>query len=210
MAKRLVAKEIWKSAYTGHNRLCAVSIKTTGPDSKKNEIIQICAFPLNNQFELSREILPFYSDILPIRSRQHVNSKYIRNDRYNELLNSNADMPQVVATLFDNWMLNKIKLDEDKKLLPVVYNWAWSRPFIKNWLGQLNFDSYFSDKYRDILSIVLFINDYNDRLNRDIPYLKTTLVTLSKTLHVEYKRHDETILQCKSISEVYNGVMRNM
>ncbi len=200
--------DIWDTAYTGHNRLCALSIKTTGGDSKKNEIIQICVFPLNHKFELAKDVTPFYADIMPRKSKHYVDHRFIRKNRYEELLNS-AYMPQIMAELFDSWMQNKMQLRESKKILPVCYNWAFIRPFIKNWLGHLNFDNYFSHKYRDIMSVALFCNDYNDRLSNDIPYLKTTITTLSKTLHIEYNKHEETILQCKTISEVYQALIKN-
>lgn len=199
---------LWNTAFLGNNRLAAIAIKTSGPDSKIHEIIQICVFPLSSRFKLAKDITPFYSDIRPVKSIDNFDFRFMRTDRYKELLD-NANSPQVVAELFDEWMKKKINLMEGKKLLPLVYNWGASKQFIKNWLGQYNFDYYFSDKYRDILSAALFCNDLSEAKINDIPYLKTTLTTLAKTLHVEYARHDETILQCKSISEVYVALLRN-
>jgi len=199
---------LWNTPYLGHNRLVAVSIKTSGPDTKLHEIIQICVFPLNHNFDLAKDIIPFYTDIQPVKSRLNIDYKYIRVERFKELL-QHAPTPQVVAGLFDDWMEKQIRLDDKKKLLPVVYNWAGMRPFIKNWLGTENFNYYFSERYRDIYSIALFCNDFADMKLGDVPYLKTTMVTVAKTLRVEYERHDETILQCKSISQVYKGLLNH-
>jgi hypothetical protein len=200
-------ENLWETAYNGHNRFCAVSIKTTGSDSKKHELVQICCFPLNANFELAKNVLPFYSDLRPLKQEEY-DPRFIRLERYKEVCEC-SQLPQIVAELFDSWM-TKIGLQDGKKLLPICYNWAFTRSFIKNWLGSINFNEYFSQSYRDIWSIALFLNDHADRLNLDVPYLKTTLTTLSKTLHIEYKKHDECILQCKTISEVYIALMKNM
>jgi hypothetical protein len=205
MKKEIDYDLLWNTPYLGNNRLVAVAIKTTGPDSKLHEIIQICVFPLNHNFELGKDVIPFYSDILPVKG--NVDLKYVRKDKYNEILLS-ANSGQVVAELFDKWMEEKIRLEHNKKLLPLVYNWAGQRQFIKNWLGPINFEYYFSERYRDILSVALFCNDYNDMRNNDVPYLKTTLVTLARTLRIPYDKHGETILQCKAISETYISLMR--
>jgi hypothetical protein len=212
MTKRVFKKDIdpdllWNTAYLSNNRLCAISIKTTGPDSRKNELVQICCFPLNSQFNLARDVVPYYTDIKPLKSGY--DHKYLKKEHYINLLNC-TQTPQTAAELFDKWMENKIKLSEDKKLLPVCYNWPLIRPFIKNWLGNENFNYYFHERFRDILPIALYCNDYYDSIGRDVPYLKTILRAMAKRLHVEYHRHNECILQCKTISEIYKGLMLNM
>lgn len=206
-----IGEELWNCTHTNSNRLAAVSIKTTGPDPKFHEIVQICVFPLNSKFELAKETIPFYIDIKPTKPQLNLNliKGAVSKDKYLEI-KEKADMPQVAAKLFDSWMEDKIKLAYNKKLLPLTFNWAAMRPFIKNWLGPINFDSYFSHEYRDIQSLALFCNDYADMHTYQLPYPKMKMGFISKILNIEYNKYQETIYHCKIYSEVYRSMMRKI
>ncbi len=204
-------KEFWNAQHFNENRAVGIGIKTTGKDSKKHEIIQICVFPLTSRFKLATEILPFYTDIKPLKNKEdfEITSSGLMTEKFNAIINNATTTPQIAAEIFDSWMEKQIKMKFGKKLLPVTYNWAFIKPFIKNWLGPINFDHYFSHEYRDIMSVALFCNDYGDTHTLETLYPKTKLAYICNMLNVEYSRYDDTILNVKSMSEVYQGMLKN-
>ncbi len=206
-----ISTELWNAQHFNSNRLVVVAIKTTGDDSKKHELASICIFPMNSNYTLSKEIIPFYCDIKPIKRPfgMELGKGLLTKEKYFEICET-ALMPQATAELFDRWMENKIRLIEGKKLIVLSYNWAAKKNFIKNWLGTTNFNSYFSHEYRDIMSTALFCNDYADVNCQQIPYAKIVLSYLAKVLRVPYDRRDETILHCKAMVEIYREMMRSI
>lgn len=203
--------EPWNAAHFNSNRLVVVAIKTTGPNPKLHELAQICIFPLSSNYTLSKEIIPFYTDIRPIKRpfNMELSKGGLTKDKYLEICET-ALMPQATAELFDKWMENKIRLYEGKRLMVLSHNWSAKKPFIKNWLGSINFNNYFSSEYRDIMSVALFNNDYADVNIQQIPYPKVVLSFIANILKVPYNRKDETILHCKAMTEIYREMMRSI
>lgn len=202
--------EFWNAGHFNENMAAGIAIKTTGPDPDIHEIMQICVFPLTSKFELSKKIIPFYTDIRPVKDEADfmLNKSNLSDDKLKSIFENVQDIPQLVAEQFDRWMENKIKLRFSKKLLPVVYNWAYIKPFIRNWLGPINFNSYFSHEYRDLMSAALYCNDYSDINNHEVIYPKVSLQYITNRLHIDYNRFDDTILIVKSICESYRAMMK--
>ena len=201
-------KEVWTASHFNNNRAVAVAIKTTGSDPYFHELVQICIYPLNSKFELSKEIIPFYCDIKPLKPKLNLqlNKGFLALDKYIEIKNM-AMMPQAVADLFDDWMENKIRLINGKKLLVLAHNWCWVKQFIEGWLGPVNFNYYFHHEYRDIQTAALYCNDYSDIHALQFPYNKAGLSFIANIMRVEYNKNDDAILHCKTISEVYRGMI---
>ncbi len=202
--------ELWNAGHFNENRAVGVAIKTTGNNPRIHELLQICVFPLTSRFELSKEVIPFDINIKPIKNeddRDYIKSGLMKN-RFNEIIENSQQSPQSCAELFDSWMEKKIQLRFEKKLMPVAYNWAYMRPFIRNWLGPINFESHFSHEYRDLMSIALYCNDYADINNLQLIYSKVNLVYITNVLRIEYNKYDDAILHVKAICEAYRALMK--
>ncbi len=202
--------EFWNAGHFNENRAAGIAIKTTGNNPRIHELIQICVFPLTSKFELSRETIPFDMDIKPIKKKEDfiLDKSGLNKDRFNDIIKNATQTPQMCAELFDSWMEKKIQLRFEKKLLPVTHNWAYIRPFIRNWLGPVTFESYFSHEYRDLMSAALYCNDYSDINNYQILYPKVSMQYITRVLHIEHNRHDESILFVKAICEAYRAMMK--
>lgn len=210
MARCKEGEEPWNAGHFNHHRHVAVSIKTTGLNPDFHELVQICIFPLNSKLELSKDIIPFYMNIKPLKPKINLqlSKGLITANRYNEI-KENADLSQTVASLFDSWMETQIKLADWKKLKVLTYDWPHKQEFIKKWLGSYNFNEYFSNEYRDILSVAAFANDYADTYSQQIPYPKVFISFIANILDVEYKFLDESIIHCKNICEIYRRMKQN-
>lgn len=210
MTKCREDEEPWNASHFNHHRHVAISIKTTGLDPEYHELVQITVFPLNAKLELSKQTIPFYVDMKPLKPKINLQlSKGLISLKKYEEIKENANTPQVVASLFDDWMENEIKLAEWKKLKVLTYDWPLKQRFVRKWLGDYNFDCYFSNEYRDILSIAPFMNDYADHYTQQIPYPKVFFSFICNILSVNYNFYDESIIHCKNICEVYKRMRQH-
>jgi len=154
--------EMFNSKVINHNYLAAVDMHLI---KNSDEFIEICIFPLNNKFQVSRTITPFYAVIKPRVSPynlQGTNFKEkfgVSETKYTKAFNVGIDRTSLMD-LFEDWKENKFNIKEGKRISVVTHDWYRKKEYLIQWLGRLNFDSLFSFQVRDIQMMALYFNDW--------------------------------------------------
>lgn len=187
--------------------LCVVDCETTGLKPRYHDLIQICILPLDSDLKPLKDVLPFY---------QHIRARRPENVDYHALEVNKIDFYQLqrtafdadkVADLFDAWF-QKLKLPYNKKIAPLAQNWPFDREFIKDWLGEASYESYFDRRYRDTMPVALFLNDVADIHNENYPFPKCSLKYIASTLKIDYSGAHDSMQDCLITAEAYRLMMR--
>lgn len=188
------------------NRLCAVDIRTTGPYVGVHDIVQICIYPLTSRYELAKNIIPFNINIRPLRDTK--DPHYLKSDQYANILQFSVP-PNVASDLLEKWCREKLELSEKKKIIPLTHDWAFQRPFLIDWLGEKTFEYLFSKEYRDLLSVILFANDWAETNVEQVPFPKVHLNYAARQVKILFNRLDDCIIRCKGIANLYRHILGN-
>jgi DNA polymerase III epsilon subunit-like protein len=190
------------------NILCVIDVETTGLVVGKNEIIQICILPLNHRLEPDPEIMPFDMYIKP---QYEIDSHVKRTNRklLAKAINMGVD-PYYAAELFDAWV-DGLHLKEGKRISPLAQNWAFDREFIKDWLGDENFTYRIDGRYRDLMSVALFLNDVAAIHVEPYPFPKVNLRYLASQLKIdtEEERFHDAVYDCIVTAKVYKQMVQD-
>jgi DNA polymerase III epsilon subunit-like protein len=188
------------------NILCAVAIRTTGPNSQKQELIEIAVIPLDPKCDVSREYLPFNLMIKPEhpeRAEYDINNEYLMKvctvgfDKYD------------AANMFEDWF-SKLKLKSYKKIVVLAHNWVRQIDFVKEWLQPTSFEMCFHTDYRDPQVIGLYLNDIADIQNERYPFAKVKLSYMCATRRLEYAKRIVTVIdECDAVVKLYKNLIRN-
>lgn len=191
------------------NILCAVNIETTGTKVGLHDITQVCVMPLDSTIKPHPTLMPFDLVLRPDR----LNQIDIEDVKINKLRLGNYALtgfdPFEAADLFAEWY-KSLQLRETKKIMPLAYNWASIRPFIEEWLGPLNFEYHFDDRYRDVVSIALYLDDRADVEVEQFPFAKVDLRYIASSLKLPFEpnRNNESIYNCAVIAAIYHELLR--
>lgn len=171
-------------------------------------MIGICVLPLDADLRMRRDIVPFYTQMLPRRPYNvDLDRMKIGRAEYAKLLLQSADADSI-ADLFERWY-KKLKLRENKGIIPLTHDWGQKREFLIDWLGPENFAYHFVDKPRDILSVALYENDRAEHNCETIPYAKTNFTYVANVLKVDYSRmRFDTLDRCIASAEIYRRLVK--
>ena len=185
-----------------NNLMCALHIRTTGPDPDVDEIYELGIIALN-------EDLKPKEGVMPIDFRMKIN-EIERMKRHNKIaVKAAVDglTPNQAALVFMRW-LEKFALPYGKGIIPLVYNWPRQQDFLIRWLGQETFDSMFNLEYRDILCITMFLNDRSDiRMLPRFPFPKRDFPSIAAYVGVEMDANGGALHWALKISEVYRSML---
>lgn len=187
--------------------LCAIDVRTSGPDPQEHDILDICILPLTSNLTFSRVYLPYMMQIKP-RYVEFVDKRHTSRtckEPLSHYINQGLSYYQS-ATLFDEWF-DRFQLKEGKRIQPLVYD-TRILPFIREWLGPNNFADRFSEKVRSVESVALFINDKAAFKATPYPLPKTTLSYLCNKLSVERDNLKDTLDTAKVLGLVYKEMMK--
>lgn len=191
--------------HLNRNILCALAIKTTGPDAQKHELIEIIIIPLTPTCDINKKILPFNVLFKP----EHVTRAEFNLD--NDLVlsaMSNGFDKYDAADIFEKWFA-KLDLPPNKRIMVLTHDWAAKSEFIKEWLQPTAFRMTFSHEYRDIQAIGLFLNDYCDLRNERWPFPKVKLSYMSAVQKIEYANRLPTVVdECQAMINLYKSLLR--
>ncbi len=192
--------------HANNNILCAVAIETTGTKPYWNEICEICVMPLKSNYRPLKDVMPFNMMIRP-RNTDRIDEETmsVRKDRLLEIMKYGTDSFEA-GDMFIEWF-DRLKMLPNKNILPVTYNWAFNRPFIYDWLGPLNADYTFNYRYRDILPIANFLNDYQDWRINNCPFPKHHLQYLSSCAGIERTKPHNVMQDCVVIAGIYRAML---
>jgi len=156
-----------------NNLFAAVDIDVTGKDG---DIVGICMAIVNTNLQLDPRMIPLqiemYSDKEPIL----ITRKLLK--RYNNLGISQGQGRGNLVKWFES-----LNLKENRRIIPLSYNWPFKRAFLADWLG-LDFDYIFDSRYRDIMCLASCMNDRAYQHLYDIPYTKVDLNRLANNFNL--------------------------
>lgn len=189
------------------NLYAAVDVETTGLDSSKHDIIEICILPLMGDYTPCKEILPFDVLIKPRRPENvDPDAMAVNKIELAQLMINGLDSDRV-ADLLIEWF-ERLELHvNNKKIVPIAQNWPFDKSFISEWLGRKNFDYIFDRQYRDTMTAALFLNDRADICSRPIEFPKVNLQYLSTTLKVENPDKHRALGDCVTTAEIYRRLL---
>lgn len=189
------------------NLLCAIDVETTGLIVGENDIWEMCVLPLNKDYKPNKEF-KFWNQRYKIKRPENVNDGALRLTNLNkaDLLTTGLD-PWDAADKFIDWF-ERLKLGKDKKIIPLASNWPFDREFIKEWLGQKNFDYVFHGHYRDTQPLAAFINDRADMLRDDFPFGRIGLSSLCTKLNVTNTNPHRALYDCIATADVYCAMLK--
>jgi DNA polymerase III epsilon subunit-like protein len=187
------------------NMLCAVDVETTGEIPGHHDMWQVCFLPLNEKLEPSKEVLPFYMDLL-IKRPENVNLEAIKNQhRFIESQKGGVD-PWFAADLFDEWF-QKLNLGFRKMISPLAQNWVFDRGFVADWMGNESFNQYVDARYRDTMVAALYLNDAADFAVEQTPFPKVNLAYLCSQLKIEHDKAHDALADCVVTAEIYRKMV---
>lgn len=189
------------------NMLCAIDLKTTGPDAGYHDIIQICVLPLQADLTPMKGVNPFYTSLKPSRP-ENINVAEIRPNVRKRVVEAQLQGIDSfrAADYFIKWY-EKFGLREDKKISPLSNDWPTEHAFMKDWLGPKNFRYMFDVRHRDVQSITLYRNDVADFMMTNVPFTRTELGPIANVLKVEYGDKSDTLCTCVALAECYKRIM---
>ena len=187
--------------------LCAMSIRTSGPNPNKHDIVQICIVALDHRIQMADKIPPFMVDIKPRRPENidyklcEVTKKQLVNIGINGLDAYDA------ADRYDEWF-EFLKLPKRKRIVPLVYNWSKMKPFLLDWLGFENCDQTLADQVRDLLPIAVAANDKACAKGKPCPYKKPTFSYLAHIANC-YRYAKDCGGDCFTLIQTYNYMLKH-
>jgi DNA polymerase III epsilon subunit-like protein len=192
------------------NILCAIDTETSGLDPHFHEILQICVLPLDSNVE-PIDVIPFYVNFVP---------EYPERAEMEALRRNKLDLPTLALKgidkiyaidLFEEWV-KKLNLPctswgTPKRLIPLGQNYAFDRPFISAWLGNDLYNQYFHYHYKDTMIAAEYLNDRAAYHAEQVPFSKTNLAWLAKTLNVQSERAHDALSDCLTTAGIYKKLL---
>lgn len=179
--------------HTNGDLLCAIDIETTGLDVERHEIWQIACIPLNADFVPEGKTLDLYIAPDHPDRREHLAPG---QDATFEIARSSGLDKELAKDLFDRWFRG-FGLPENKRLIPVVMNWAGvDKPFLEKFFGITHMSMYFDARVRDLMRAATFLNDHRAMNTNPVPFAGPRalgLKQIARALGIDtelYKFHD--------------------
>lgn len=190
------------------NLLAGVDFETTGDEPGYHEICQIAIVPLDSNFEPSREIRPFYSNIRPDHP-EHADPVAMRVHKISmEDLLLNAPSQERVADMLMEWFVN-IDLPVNRCLVPVVWNWSFESSFGKAWLGNKMWSRIFHSHARDGMLVATAMKDRAYFLGEELPFDGVGLTTVANKYGIENPNTHNALADAITGARAYRAIIRH-
>lgn len=184
--------------------LCAVDCETSGLKPRYHSLIQVCVLPLDNELLPHKQLLPFYMAIKPERE---VDLEALRVNKLSlKELMATAEDPFVASEKFERWF-NRLGLGLNKKIVPLGHNFAFDAEFLKDWLGEDSYNTYFGYRVRDTSAASLFLNDRASFAAEPCPYPKMGLGECARRMGIDNKNAHDAMQDCLMTAELYRRMI---
>lgn len=186
--------------------ICAIDTETTGLQAGIHDLIEVAIVPLDAEFKMITDIVPFECLLVPKRPQNiDPESMKINKISLDELERRGLD-PDRAAQLFSDWF-DSLELVPEKKMAPLAKNWAFDAGFLKDWLGVGCFNRLFYHRAREVSSTINFYNDRAEFHNEAIPFPQQDLQSVATRLKVQVDRAHRAIDDALATAAVYRAMM---
>lgn len=191
--------------HLNYNMLCAMSIRTSGPNPLKHDIVKISVVALDHHMRMSQKVMPFIMDIKPRRPENiDYKSAEVKKPTLIDIGIKGTDAYDA-ADRFEEWF-NHLELPGRKRIVPLVYNWSKMKPFILDWLGFETCNQLIADQVRDLLVLAVAANDKSCVKGRKCPYGKPIFPYLCTVTKVQRFSKDPEG-DCYAMIDLYKGML---
>jgi len=193
-------------------QICAIDTETTGLDANFHEVVQICILPLDSDFNVRKDVMPFYINLKPDHP-DRADAKALKVNRLEmaKLLQEGHDREKA-KDMLEEWVkklgLPCTKWGNRKKIIPLGQNYGFDISFIKRWLGVELYYEIFHYHHRDTMIAAAFLNDIDAMKVEKIRYPKIGLKYLCNLLNVELYGHHDALQDCRATAEVYKKLIQ--
>lgn len=185
----------------------AIDIETTGLDSCWHEIIQIAMVPLDANFRVRQDVLPFYINMM-CESPERVSEEALRiNGKKMSKITTQGHDREAAREMLIEWV-EKLGLPMSsngfpKRIVPLGHNYAFDMGFIKSWLGEETYNFHFNHHYRDTMITANYLNDQAATHAEVVPFSYVKLTWLCKKMNVLNDRAHDALSDAAATAEVY-------
>lgn len=194
--------------HLNHNLLVATDCETTGLDPEYHEIIQVCFLPLDSRLNPHPDHKIFEMFIRP-EHPERADVKIPSKAALTEALKTGFPA-HVVFELFEHWF-SSLNLPEERRIVPLAYNWAFENVFYRAWMGADAVNQYFDSRARDLFLVIQWLNDRADWDGEEYPFQKQNmkLRTVAKKLGVPVEDHrlHDAVYDCYITTQAYKKTL---
>lgn len=188
--------------------LCSIDTETSGLVAGYNDIIEVAIVPLGADLKPSRVVTPFVTLLRP--KDRYPDSWTEEAQRVNgisrEELAIHGVEPFKAADRFEEWV-QRLGLGPHKKVAPLAFNWPFDSGFVRDWLCPKTYDMWIWHRYRDVMPLVLALNDKAEWSGRDCPFPQTSLQDVRARLKIPECSAHRALGDALVTIEVYRELM---
>ena len=193
------------------NQVCVIDTETTGLDPLWHEIIQICILPLDSNFNIRKDVMPFYIDLIPDHpERIDKNAMKVNRLKMAEIGKRGFDRLAAIDML-EGWIkklgLPCTKYGTPKRIIPLGQNYGFDRGHIQKWLGMELYNTFFDYHYMDTMITANYLNDKAAMHAEKVPFSKISLAWLCNVLKVVNEKAHDALHDCMATAEVYKKML---
>ena len=203
----MAANTRWCPIHCNNHVICAIDIRTGGPDPNCADLLEVCFLPVDHSFRVSKEFGLFH---LRMRPAWKVDKKWaqISEPVLEEFKNSLFDTSRGYE-MFERWFTDTLQMKLHKKIMPLVWNYESIRPWLKMWMGDLGFEHHIHENYRDCMSMLNWWNDRHAYFGEEVPYKHPTIGQLMIRSGVQLLERNSVMANCKGIVECYHHMVKD-
>lgn len=193
------------------NLLCSIDIKSTGLDSTKHEIYELGILPVDSFLHRRRDRMPLDLLIRP-NYPDKIDWKLLEKNRLRSQIEKalvQGHPHHVAMQLFYRW-IEDLELPQRKQIAPIGYNYSNESRFLRQWIGDLNYNVIFDDSnLRDARVFARILNDLADIRGAPFPFRKVRLSYLAYHLNVytDYGQDRSALHDAAITCDVYREML---
>lgn len=191
--------------HVNSNVICAIDIRVGGKDPLTSDLLEICLIPVNHSYKKHAHFIPFNLRAkpgFPVGREAKLNAQEV--EEWQQLPFDSVD----TGDLFIDWV-ERLDLPRHKQIIPLCWSWHPMIPWLTHWLGEYNFKYIFSSEYRDIQSVVNYINDKDDYCGRSIKYKIHKFRQAIKDAKVELFDKNSLMSNCMAVIDLYSVLLKH-
>lgn len=197
----------WGPEHVNSNVICAVDIRVGGTDPSTCDLLEICFIPVNHSYKMHTEFNLFNVRIRPCWPVDGRVAK-LNIEARSEFEKSSNDA-HGAYTMFEYWCETTLELKNQKKILPLCYDWSYIKPFLKYWMGDDGLAHYIGDSIRDVQSMMNFANDRHAFWGDEVPYPIIRESQLYSRSNIPLIEKNSLLANCKGLIDVYGQTLRS-